>query len=123
MIKDTTMNKTTDKNDSMIEINGGTEDAPNLIPNLLQLEKMQKLMIEGYSREEVEKMCEPKPVDLEAVMEEIMVWQEKELRRLAKRNQKPKKCAKKSKLEEIDGLPVIHFRPVDLREDRRTGLD
>jgi hypothetical protein len=77
----------------------------------------------GLSEEEAEELCRPKKVDMEAVMEQIKAFQEKELKRLAKLNPKPKKQGK-LELEEVDGLPVIS--PVDLPVDKKwmaTGAD
>jgi hypothetical protein len=91
------------------------------VPSLIQLEKMQRLRIQGYSREEAERLSKPKEMDMEEVLQRIMVWQEKELRRLAKLSPKPKKCAKEPRIEEVDGLPVIHLSPVDPRANKKMA--
>jgi len=111
------------KNDRLNEMQL-QEDVPiQPFPSLLLLEKMQKLRIQGYSQERVEEMCKPKPMDREWLEQELMERQEKELRRLAKLNPRPKKRRKQGrlKMEEVDGVPVIHISPVDLPEDKRMA--
>lgn len=107
------MNKNTPSNES-----GATEVAPSLdrIPSLVLLEKMQKLRIQGYGEQEVEKMCKPREVDMDEVMQSIMVWQEKELRRLAKLSPK-RKLVKLRRTDDFPDLTEIKISPVDLRSD------
>ena len=55
------------------------------------------LMMIGLSEEEAEKLCKPKPIDLDAVMEQMMKEQEKQLRWLAKLSPRRKKEPKPGK--------------------------
>ncbi len=70
--------------------------------------KMMELMRQGYTREQAEKMCQPKEIDMEKVEQEVMEWQVKELRRLAKLSPKGKKTPKvsKTKSEEKEEIEI-----------------
>jgi hypothetical protein len=106
------------KNDRWNTIDGAPEVAPahDPTPSLLQLEKMQRLRIQGYTEEKAERLCKPKEVDMDEVMERIMVCQERELRRLAKLNPK-KKPVKPRKTDDFPDLTEIKISAVDLRPD------
>lgn len=52
--------------------------------SLMGLERDQKLRIMGYSKKQIEEMCKQKEMDSEQMMRNVMVEQERELRRLAK---------------------------------------
>jgi hypothetical protein len=52
--------------------------------SLLQHEKLVSLVLQGFSREEAERLSQPKPIDREAMEERMMKEQERELRWLAK---------------------------------------
>jgi hypothetical protein len=91
-------------------------------PSLLLLEKMQRLRIQGYTEEEAERLCKPKEPSLDEVMERLMKWQERELRRLAKLYPTQTKQARQ-RMEEVDGLPVVRLNPVDLPKEGRRAAD
>lgn len=90
---------------------------PDPIPSLLQLQKMQNLRIQGYTEDEAEELCRPEEVDQEQIVQELMKWQERELRRLAKLSPKRKKLSR-HRMEDVDGVPVVHISPVDLAETK-----
>ena len=63
------------------------EDIPQIFcagSFLFYQQKMINLLLQGYSRAKAEEMCNPKPIDYEQVMAEVMVMQKRELRNLAK---------------------------------------
>ena len=98
-----------------------THEAPDVsnthtIPSLVLLEKMQRLRIQGYSKEEAERLCKPKEVDIDEVMERIMKFQKGELRRLAKLSPK-RKLVKPKRTDDFPDLTEIKISAVDLRPD------
>lgn len=105
------------KNDSLHKVANQPKAVvtPDHIPSLLQLQMTQKLRMQGYSVEEADELCRAKEMDLEAVMRQIMVWEERELRRLAKLNPKLKQTPRPQKVE--DDKTEMQISDVDLRPD------
>jgi hypothetical protein len=76
--------------------------------------KMMELIGQGYTREEAEKMCQPKPIDEEELMADLMREQEKELRWLAKLSPNKRKAPKPKKSKGKDDGET-HIAWVDIK--------
>lgn len=62
----------------------GTEPQPTPYVSVLDQEREQRLMIQGCTEIEAEKLVKSQEPDLEEIVERLLKWQEMELRRLAK---------------------------------------
>jgi hypothetical protein len=82
--------------------------------NFLQHEKLVSLVLQGYSREEAERLSQPKPIDMEALEERMMEEQEKQLRWLAKLSPTAKLFDQRMKMRRGDD-DEIHIPWADIK--------